>query len=241
MAPRWNPHALIASCGPMYIKHGLEFDVNELKEETKYWYMVIYGAPNGKTVRSISSTDSLTGCLQIPLEAGNYTLTLRIYDPRDLQTFPGISLDDGRYKVQGRQVSICYQPPLERLVFGRRSAFLMFVHHYMYTMLDRKGVFPSAWVSREYLPVGNPETFFLYGVFKAGQSLKVSLDMPMLAGSLIFLTCYNRSSYPIYQAELSHDSIFETYAFTEGGFFLCRVVSRHTKVELVNKIEVDVV
>ncbi len=224
-APRWNPHALIASVGPLFVRECLEIEERFFEEGEGFWYLVIYSAPGGKTIDCLPSGKGKSHSGKIQLKPGNYTITLRIYEG-DRHHLPGIEVDGGERVIEGREVEVKNQVPMESIVFNRNSFFFRFVHGYMYTMLKFDCLFSDSLVRRECLPVGNPETYFVYGVFSAGQSLRLSMNKCLFDSALIFITCYNKSSFPVYCENIVSDSDFETHHFAEDGFYVCRVVGR---------------
>src|SRR5262249_49587240 len=82
-----------------------------------------------------------------------------------------------------------------------------------------------AFVEREFLPMGNPETRFAYGIVRRGRALRLRLDPRLLAASDVYFTLYSRDSFPAcwYQVfEADHT----TPAAVEDGFFLLRLHRR---------------
>jgi hypothetical protein len=50
---------------------------------------------------------------------------------------------------------------------------LLAMHQYVYPMLVLRRHLPAAFVHAEFLPVGNPETRYVYGACRAGHRLRV--------------------------------------------------------------------
>jgi hypothetical protein len=61
---------------------------------------------------------------------------------------------------------------------------------------------PPSFVRREYLPVGNPETAFRYGYLGRGQCVEITSSHGILEGYCLYLTIYNRSSFPVLWSEV---------------------------------------
>lgn len=237
-APRWNPHALIASGGPVRVDEKLEFSTSGLCQAAAHWYFVIYRAPNSETIHCVSSEDDPQGNVCLTVDPGIYTVTLRAYLPQAQLCLPDIVVDGGERRIAARTVASREQPELEGILFHRRSPFFGFLHHYMRTMLRRPELFPGRWVEREYLPVGNPETRFVYGAFEAGQSIRVSADERVLGAGLVYLTCYNRSSFPVYGVRVEASPEVTTPSFSDSGFYLCRIVLSERIPDLEDRLMV---
>lgn len=224
-APRWNPHAIIASCGPMRIQNSVAIDISELNRSCAKWYLIVYNAPGGQTVSATSSTNDGMAERKLEVSPGIYTVTLRVYEPQEKMSFPSLSIDDGMRQVEKRHIRCAELPSLEDNVFNLQSGFYRFVHSYMYTMLRYRSWFPKKWIEREYLPVGNPETHFRYGAFDSEQAVSIDFDESSRSGMLVYLTCYNRSSFPVFSTKLEEKNGIVTPRFTEAGFYLLRVLA----------------
>ena len=57
IAPRWNPHALIATCGPLLIRGRLAFHLETVEKAAGYWSCVVYQFPNNHTRVRIGALD----------------------------------------------------------------------------------------------------------------------------------------------------------------------------------------
>src|SRR5205823_3634281 len=69
-APRWNPHAIIATLGPLPVQNTLSIDVAAAWRSEASWSIVVYTFPGFRTVTSLDSLDS-------PADAPTQTLTLK--------------------------------------------------------------------------------------------------------------------------------------------------------------------
>ena len=79
----------------------------------------------------------------------------------------------------------------------RRSVFYFLLHYYVWVLLRYAAYLPQKWVEREYLPVGNPGTHFLYGHVYKGDRISVEMDPELLGTHDVYLTVYSRASFPL--------------------------------------------
>jgi hypothetical protein len=200
--PRWNPHALIASLGPFQVKHGLRIRADTAHRSAQMWTLVIYGASNSHVIASIDSNSVARddGWSEHTLPAGRYSGILRYYEWSANPRLPEIELDGNR-RTSERSIS-----PHENNYFGELRAkdgvFYACLHYYVLEMLRLRRYLPESFVRREYLPVGNPETAFLYGYVRHGQCLEITSSEGLPEGHRLYLTLYNRSSFPIIWSEV---------------------------------------
>jgi hypothetical protein len=163
IAPRWNPHALIATCGPVLIRERLEFHLETVAKAAGYWSCVVYQFPNNRTQTRIGALDGPFPApwVCVPLAPGMYTVTMRYYDWRDEVVFPEIRVDGqtaSRAQPVDPGINAFYQQ-LSR----RENFFYLALNYYIYPMLRLRHLLPEAFVHREYLPVGDPGNIFYYG------------------------------------------------------------------------------
>lgn len=196
-APRWNTHAIIGNFGPLEVKGSLSLDVAAAARSARSWSIVVYRFPHNITVDSAGSIDppSADPWRTISLAPGTYSLGLRYYHITDASELPAVRVD-GQDHVPARTI------PGDALsvydvVQGRRSVFYLLVHYYVFHVLDYRDWLPAAFVKREFLPVGNPQTEFRYGAVRRGQSISLQLSPSLLASYDVFFTLYNRCSFPV--------------------------------------------
>ena len=77
----------------------------------------------------------------------------------------------------------------------------------------------------EYLPAGNPQTTFRYGSVRTGTRLAIDLDPRLWQTSDVYLTVYNRASFPVLSEQLTGPG-HETAAVQADGTYLVRVHAR---------------
>jgi hypothetical protein len=108
-------------------------------------------------------------------------------------------------------------------LINRRNPFYYALHFYVYTMLRFRSMLPSDFVEREYAPVGNPETKYLYGTVQTGDHLWVKAPPAMFRDCDIYLTIYSRHSLPVLWRQISNS---EECISPVKGFYLVRIHPR---------------
>jgi hypothetical protein len=196
-APRWNPHAVIATAGPLMVREACEIEVGRARESAAAWFFVFYGNPERRTTGSISSLGQSNGAAMrffVP-RAGSYNVVARYYQPRLPAFFPVIRVD-GREAIPEQQV-----PPdandFYRELPSRAGPFSGWLAWHVYPLLRFRHWLPSRWVERIYLPVGNPETRFQYGTIEPGERLYCRMPREKVADYLLYVTIYSLRSIPI--------------------------------------------
>jgi hypothetical protein len=81
---------------------------------------------------------------------------------------------------------------------------------------------PQSFVNREFLPVGAPDTEFFYGALSQGEILQLEINSSVLKDYEIYITLYNRASFPISWWQ-QKEEIYKTEAMPSNGFYLLRV------------------
>ena len=77
-----------------------------------------------------------------------------------------------------------------------------------------------------YLPVGNPETQWLYGLTHQGFALKVVSSPALLAEHLVFVSVYNRASIPVLSSITATEPEETLPPCPVDGFFAMRLVRK---------------
>jgi Family of unknown function (DUF6208) len=195
--PRWNPHALIASVGPFEVRHSLRIRAETAYRSSRMWTLVIYREPDSRTVASINSSSAARDDVwnEHALPPGRYSAILRYYEWSDDPRLPEIELD-GSHRVHARAVPANENDYLKHLT-DKNGAFYTCLHYYVIEMLRLHRFLPDTFLRREYLPVGNPETAFRYGYLHRGQCIEITSSQAIPEGHRLYLTIYNRSSFPV--------------------------------------------
>jgi hypothetical protein len=105
------------------------------------------------------------------------------------------------------------------------------LHYYVLEMLRLRQYLPASFVRREYLPVGNPETIFNYGDLRRGQCLEITSDRGLPEGQRLYLTIYNRSSFPVFWTEV-RSLPYRTLPVEEAGSYLWRLHAMQARAAL---------
>ena len=112
----------------------------------------------------------------------------------------------------------------------RSGLFFRLTQGYVFLMLRYKDLLLAKLVEREFLSVGNPETNFEYGALQRGQRIKVVSDAELFRSSSVYLTIYNRSSFPIRWCQID-EPIFLGAAVDEDATYLVRCHRRSGSVD----------
>jgi hypothetical protein len=200
--PRWNPHALISRVGPFQVKHGLRIQVDTAHRSARMWTLVISRTSDPRVVASIISNSVARNDVwhEQTLPPGRYSATCRYSEWADDPRLPEIEIDSSR-RILERSV-----PPNENDyltgLLNKNGVFYTCLHYYELEMLRLRRYLPQSFVRREHLPVGNPETAFRYGYLRRGQYVEITSSHGIPQGHCLYLTFYNRSSFPAIWSEV---------------------------------------
>jgi hypothetical protein len=220
--PRWNPHAFISRVGPFQVEHSLRMRTDTAHASAQMWTLVISRASDTHAFASIDSSqitqDNEWHAQTLP--PGRYSGVLRYYDWATDPHLPALEIDGGR-PIPERSV-----PPTENdylgLIRNKDGLFYAWLHYYVLEMLRLRQYLPASFVRREYLPVGNPETAFSYGYLPRGQCLAITSSLGIPEGHRLYLTIYNRSSFPVLWCEVP-SLPYDTQPAEAAGSYLLRL------------------
>jgi hypothetical protein len=223
--PRWNTHALIATLGPIRVARELEVNLTPLRS-ARSWTVVLYSFPGFKTAAALGPTDSIStgGLARVALKPARYMVGLRCYGWSDPTGLPAIAVD-GRPVVAPASVS--YDPDaLLQVLRGRTGLFYQLSQYYLRLLVKYKDFLPRRFVDGEFLPVGNPETYFHYGLVDVNRSLHLDINSDLFRFTDVYFTMYNLSSFPTMwcQVQAAHSEI---PAAPEPRYYLLRL-QRHS-------------
>jgi hypothetical protein len=105
------------------------------------------------------------------------------------------------------------------------------LHYYVLEMLRLRQYLPASFARREYLPVGNPETIFDYGDLRRGQCVAITSGRCIPAGQRLYLTIYNRSSFPVFWSEV-RSLPYRTLPVEDTSSYLWRLHAMHSRETL---------
>lgn len=222
-APRWNPHALVAGCGPFEVKQRIEVDAGAMRASAGEFTVVANATPGQRTVGAIdrnSTPDDGFGVLALP--PGRYQLALRYYRLSSSPRLPEIRVD-GVSVVSSREVA----PDTNEALYGalstwRKARYRLLHHHVVpFLHLAELGWLSRSFVDRMLLPVGNPETTFHYGPCTAGEVLAVRAPADALDRADVYVAFYGRDSIPLSWRRL--ERLDERLVPPEHGFYVVRV------------------
>jgi len=218
--PRWNPHALVSRVGPFEVEHSLQVRITTAQASAHMWTLVISRALSSHAVASIDSgrivPDQEWHVQSLP--PGRYNGVLRYYGWTPAPRLPALEIDGGR-QVPERQVAPTDNDYLES-IRGKQGIFYACLHYYVLEMLRLRRYLPEALLRREYLPVGNPETAFCYGYLPQGQCLAITSHLGIPQGHRLYLTVYNRSSFPVHWGEVQSLPHYTPAAAATGSYLL---------------------
>ncbi|MBD2578916.1 DUF6208 family protein [Oscillatoria sp. FACHB-1406] len=232
--PRWNTHAIIGTLGPFTVKEKVALDTETANRSTESWIAVFYSFPAYETIATLESNQlkSATGWETLGLSAGQYSIGLRYYGWRDRVELPAVKVD-GELQAEVTPVSPQVNEFYDHLS-DRTNLFYASLHYYIFTILKWRKWLPEAFVKGEYLPVGSPDTQFLYGYLERGQALKIAIAPQIVNCCNLYLTIYNRASLPVGSFQIEVEE-FSTEPVRENGFYLMRIrhqVGRSSEIEL---------
>ncbi|MGK7889880.1 MAG: DUF6208 family protein [Leptolyngbyaceae cyanobacterium] len=226
--PRWNTHAIIGTAGPIKVDQTLALDLKAIQASAKSWTAAIYSYPGYRTVGNLGSlqvADPTANWEAIALSPGYYTIGLRYYDRSDTITMPTVQVD-GMDTIAAQPVDPTVNDVYKTLK-ERQSWFYRALHYYVYPLLRLRQRLPQGWIRSEFLPVGAPETQFEYGAIAKSQALTLTLASDLVQHYNIYLTLYNRASFPLDWAEV-HTETYQTAPMPEAGFYLLRIRPQHS-------------
>lgn len=237
--PRWNTHGVIGTLGPFPIESRLTIDLTQAQKSAESWTVVIYRYPDYATITQLSWLQSKAeqNDGNVTLPKGNYSLGIRYYGLSDQAVMPTVTFDHGE-PLAGIEVPENTNEFYDYLS-DRGNCYYLALHYYIFTLLRLRDRLPESWVRAEYLPVGDPDTTFLYDCFNSGESLRVQVNPLILNDYWVYLTAYNRASLPILSTAMTAADQ-TTSPFTEDGYYLFRLRPQSSKAPDLNLNDVTV-
>jgi len=221
--PRWNPHAIAAGLGPFDLKESLAIEVKSCVASAQSWSIGIYTFPEAKAIQHIASHhfNLEEEWTQLKLKPGKYTLGLRYYHWSEPIDLPAIKIDENNAT---KTLSINIHDVnnyLENLT-KRDNIFYRCLNYYIFTLLMCQKWLPQEWIRKEYLPVGDTNNEFFYGVVYKTYSFILELKPVLLNNYDIYLTIYNRSSLPVIWCQIEEEK-YTIPRIEQDGFYLVRI------------------
>ena len=226
--PRWNPHALISHVGPFLVEDSLRIRVDTAYQAARMWTLIINRAADWHTMAVIDSSRVARNdaWFEQSLPAGRYSAVLRYYEWSATPRLPEMAIDTRR-RIPERSVSPNDNDYLSALR-DKDGIFYASLHYYILAMLRLRQYLPASFVRRQYLPVGNPETAFNYGYLPRGQCLEITSPHAIPEGHHLYLTIYNRASFPVEWAEI-RSLPYRTPPAASSGSYLWRLHAIHAR------------
>jgi hypothetical protein len=218
--PRWNPHALISRVGPFHVENSLRIRVDTAHQAAQMWTFIVNRASDLRTIAVIDSSNVARDDVwyEQSLPPGRYSAVLRYYEWSATPRLPEMAIDNKR-RIPERTV-----PPNDNdyLSGFRNKDGILYacLHYYVLEMLRLRQYLPASFVRREYLPVGNPETAFFYGYLRRGQCLEITSSLGIPEGHHLYLTIYNRASFPVLWGAVQSLPYYTHPAETTGSYLL---------------------
>jgi len=239
-APRWNTEALIATTEPFRATESISIDTRALAAAGFAWYLVIYRSPHNRAEHTITGPVD-DPAIEVPVKPGTYVVTLRIYRPAADIVFPAIDIDGNRSHVESRRVSSASLPTLQETIFNRRTLFYDLLHRYMLSALRYPHLFTQRFLNHAYLPVGNEENLYVFGFLSPKYQLELTLDETVTNRCMVFLSCYNSSSFPKLSIEITRPGLTQIPTSKHEGTFLLRIIPVRiaTAAHLLNGVQVN--
>ena len=234
--PRWNTHAIIGTLGPFKVAKYLEINREIADSSAGSWIMVIYDFPNYKTITNLTSFKSFQSetWQKIELESGKYTIGLRYYDRAETIYLPSIKVDGIQIVDEievDRNVNDFYKQ-----IIKRKNWFYSALHYYIFTILKWRKILPESFVKKEFLPVGAPDTEFLYGKLEQNNRLEIELPRDILEKYQAYLTVYDRASLPLFWHKIESEK-YITESIEQKGYYLIRMRQKKPGIENKHNIE----
>lgn len=224
-APRWNPHALIATAGPFEVKGELAVLIDVARSAAAEWFLVLYSYPDRTTVGTVSCLGSAAaGWHAFPVPGpGLYMVGARYYGARPGAAFPPLRRDGADLVAAGPapdEINDFYSS-----LSSRGTAFHAALAYHAYVFL-KYPIFSDLWLNELFLPVGNPETIFRYGRLEAGETVNCRMDSERFETHRLFVTIYSCSSLPVLWYEVGMSTGQSSPPSPTRGFYLVRLQPR---------------
>ncbi|MEH1781710.1 MAG: DUF6208 family protein [Nostoc sp.] len=221
--PRWNPNTIAAGAGPFDVKESLAIDVKSCLDSAQSWTIGIYSFPQAKAIQHIAShgSDFQEQWHQLKLDPGQYTLGIRYYHWSEKVELPAINVD-GHQIINTQSIDSDSVNDYFKNLTERDNIFYRCLNDYIFTLLICQKWLPKKWVLKEYLPVGDTNNEFLYGVIYKACSLNLQINLSLLNNFDVYLTIYNRSSLPVIWYQINSEK-YTTPVVEQDGFYLVRL------------------
>ncbi len=246
--PRWNTHTNVNALAILPKGRKTTLTVENVKAPGFSWQIVAYGNHmNRDTIGKCGKLAAGGDTFEFPVETKapyptQFSLAIRSYlfDGTKEATLPKIWMDGELLNKEPSTFS------KDKLAFNydlrkAQKAHHLALHFYIWPLLCFRRFFTEHFVRWQYLPVGNPETQWLYGPTFAGYALNFKVDAEIHADHLVFCSVYSRASMPTLPCNeiLELDQTLPTC--DEDGYWAMRCVRKDgatTSEAVLEKIKV---
>jgi hypothetical protein len=206
VGPRWNTAAVCGSAGPFRVERKLRLQIAPTSRSAAFWSMMIFRPSNLARAQYVSSLSVPPDQEQLELELapGDYFINMRCYRCADPVVFPRIEIDGGGVIDPVRVSPDVNEFHAQLPRFG--TTFYRALNYHVWALVKWHKQLPERWVRKQLLPVGDPGTRFEFGLLAAGESLAFTIEPGVLEDYGVYLTAYDRASFPVqwYEASQSH-------------------------------------
>ncbi len=234
--PRWNTHAIIGTLGIFKVEQEIAIDIETANKSAASWIAVVYDFPSYKTITSIESNkiDSSNKWHYLKLPTGRYSLGVRYYNRFDNIAFPAIKIDEQEF-VDNTSVSSDTNNFYHDLI-KNKNWFYVSLHYYIFTILKLRKYLPESFVKQEYLPVGAPDTTFIYNYLSTNQALQIDFTPETIDNYNIYFNLYDRSSLPLSWCQINTTK-YELPAPESNGYYLLRIRPKPSSTNTSSTLE----
>ncbi len=237
MAPRWNTNCIASKSGNFLVEKELTLSIEQLNDTAEIWTLVVYGFPSAKTLTQLSSKGPSGASSEFNWSIADGVATLKVAQPQHVTLSARLYKIKNNSKTQLPQVTADGREVLKPIPVSRdtnrffetfmereKPIYTVF-HYYTYVLLKFKDMLPQNFVRWEYLPVGNPDTYFIYGSMEQSQRLTFNIPELIKEKCAIYYNYYTLSSFPITYGEITHTTQI-TESAQRRGTYLVRVVPK---------------
>jgi hypothetical protein len=243
--PRWNTHTNVHFLHVEMPASGVAaFEVENVRLAGFSWQIIAYDDRQGvvgRVAMAVDGPDWLT--LKVSShETARLSIRPYIFGERTSVLLP-------RVRLNGQDVAGRVEFARDRLAFNHtlrkyRHPIVWPLQWHVYPLLCCRTWLPPELVRRIYLPVGNPETQWLYGPVHEGFALHLVVAHHVLTDHLVFCTVYDRASFPTLACGSVEKTVQTLEVCGEDGFWAIRVVRKDgatTSEEVLAHISVTLV
>ena len=239
IGPRWNTHAYICSQEtPIRVAHTLTVRCPDASMVPLWSGVVRDGRRQAHHHVGTAHLSAGQESFELSLPAGLYSFACRYYDFRPGAMTPELWVDGTRVSAATALPSDASTEVYEQ-VRHRTGGFYRALAGYLYPVLCLREWLPEAFVRRAFLPVGNPDTTFRFGVVERGERLQIEVPAALLRTHRVLFTSYNRASFPVDWFRVDQ-AVVETAAMPCRGFWLIRVQAERPDAPAVSAAQIGV-